>query len=262
MNSASEKRHIPLDGTPNFRDLGGYETAEGQTVKWRKIFRSGTLAELSDEDHRLIETLAIRKIYDLRTDDERATYPSRLPSSGLAVVTLAIHGRDVVRGEDFDLEAYLRSLTADEFVKGIKESYHAFVIAHAHQYRALFDHLDQQNEGAALIHCAAGKDRTGVACALVLHALGVPEETILHDYKLTNQFLDDDYRTNRKAQLIPEGVDFDVEVEDALFEARHEYIQAAFDAIYSEFGSLDGYLTGALDVSDHKRQRLREKLLD
>ncbi len=262
MNTAADKRHIPLDGTPNFRDLGGYETEDGRKVKWRRVFRSGTLADLTDKDHEKIETLEIQRIYDLRTDDERATYPSRLPENGPSVIPLSIHGRDVVRGEGFDLEAYLRSLTAEEFVKGIKESYHAFVITHAHQYNALFDHLDGQSEGAALIHCAAGKDRTGVACALVLHALGVPQETILHDYKLTNRFLDDDYRTNRRAQLIPDGVDFDVELEDALFEARHEYIQAAFDAIDAEYGSLDDYLTGPLNVSDRMRQSLRERLLD
>lgn len=260
--SSEDKRHIPLEGTPNFRDLGGYETADGRVVKWRKIFRSGTLADLTDGDHRHIETLEIKRVYDLRTDDERTSYPSRLPQSGVSVVPLAIHGRDIVREEDFDLEAYLRSLTAEEFVKGVKESYHTFVTTYAHQYKSLFDHLGSQEQGAALIHCAAGKDRTGVACALVLHALGVPEETILQDYKLTNHFLNDDYRTNRKAQLIPDGVDFDIELEDALFEARHEYIEAAFNAIDSEFGSLDGYLTNALEVSDSKRQKLRERFLD
>ncbi len=254
-------RRIPLAGTPNFRDLGGYETADGRTVKWRRIYRSGTLAELTDDDHIQLNDLNLGRIYDLRTDDEREKYPSRLPA-GPQVVSLAIHGRDIVREEEFDLEAYLRSLTSQDLANGIQESYRIFVTRFAHQYKALFDHLETQGDDAGLIHCAAGKDRTGVACALVLHVLGVPRDTILEDYTLTNQFLDQDYRTNRKAQLIPDGIEIDVDLEDTLFDARHDYIQAAFDAIDSDFGSLDAYLTDALGVTADRKSRLQAAFLD
>ncbi len=259
--STAARRHIPLEGTPNFRDMGGYETKDGRTVKWRKLFRSGTLADLTDDDHARIGDLAISKIFDLRTDDERKNYPSRLPQQGPAVVTLSIHGRDIVRDEDFDLAAYLRSLTSAQLAENIKLSYNTFVTTYAHQYRSLFEHLGDHQDGAALIHCAAGKDRTGVACALVLHALGVPDEVILEDYTLTNNFLGEEYREKRRAQLIPGGMEFEVDLEDALFEARLDYIHSAFDAIASEFGSLDGYLSGALHLSDDKKEKLRDNFL-
>ncbi len=260
--SESERRHIPLQGTPNFRDFGGYKTADGRAVKWKRLYRSGTLADLTPDDHAQIDALEIARIYDLRTDDERKNFPSNLPNDGPEVVSLAIHGRDVVRGEGFDVAAYLKSLTSEELADGIKASYEIFVTTYAHQYKTLFEHLDDHTDDAALIHCAAGKDRTGVACALVLHVLGVPRETILHDYTLTNQFLGPDYRATRKAQLIPGDIDFDIELEDALFDARHEYIQSAFDAIDRRFGSLDGYVRDALDVTEARKSQLRHIFLD
>lgn len=260
--STTDRRHIALEGTPNFRDLGGYETADGRTTKWRRLFRSGTLADLTEQDHVHLEDLGISKIIDLRTDDERTKWPSRLPEEGPQVVPLAIHGRDIVREGPFNMEAYLKSLTASQLAEGIKESYETFVTRYAHQYKSLFGHLEDGPGNASLIHCAAGKDRTGVACALVLHVLGVPRDTILQDYTLTNAYLGENYRAQRRAQLIPDGVDFEVDLEDTLFEARHEYIQTAFDAIDTQYGSLDAYVTDALAISGDRKESLRDKYLD
>jgi len=257
------RRH-EFDGTPNFRDLGGYQTRDGRTVKWRKVFRSGTLANLTDQDHNRMRELGLSLICDLRTDEETTLHPSALPPGhDIQVSELQISGKlqdeDDVSTPTFSEQP---DMGPDEIVERIKRAYRVFVSAYSHQYKRMFELLLAEENYPVLIHCMAGKDRTGLACALTLHTLGVPDETIMQDYTMTNQFMNAAYREDRLAQLIPPDVNYNRETADALFDARPDYIGAAFDVINTEFGSIDRYLERGLGVGQSERARLQDLLLD
>ena len=256
------RRHA-FDGTPNFRDLGGYKTREGRTVRWGRVFRSGTLANLTAEDHQRMRDLNISLICDLRTDEETTLHPSALPPGhAIRIVELGISGK-LQEEDDINAPTFAEKpdMMPDEIIERIKRAYRVFVSEYSHRYRQLFEHLLAGENYPVLIHCMAGKDRTGVACALTLHALGVPDETIMEDYTLTNRFMNAAYREHRLAQLMPPGAKVNRESVDALFDARANYIGAAFDVVKDEYGSIDRYLERGLGVGEAERAKLRDLLL-
>lgn len=241
-------RHIPLDGLSNFRDLGGYETESGRTTKWRQIFRSDTLAGLSDSDIKTVEGLGIVAACDLRYGDERQNEPSRLRGHpSIEVMELGFQDRP---GESF-----LDSLQAFDDAAGaardyLLDNYRQYPFLYAPAYRRIFDRLLAGDR--IIIHCTAGKDRAGFASAMVLSALGVPQETVLVDYLLTNQYWD---RGGRERP----GMDPDTVA--MIFAAREDYFEAAMGAIAGKYPSLDAYFNSEVGLSADERAQLQNMYL-
>lgn len=163
------ERELPLERGSNFRDLGGYRGAEGRMVRWGRIFRSGAMPLLTDGDYSLLSGLKIGAIVELRSLDERMIAPTQLDDRTGALFL----------SNDYSLKAMMANMMADR-----EYLYRDVGKALAPQYRMIFRRL-LANDGAVVYNCSAGQDRTGVATALVLSALGVDRPAILRDYHLS-----------------------------------------------------------------------------
>src|SRR3954447_14439180 len=214
-------RHLGLQGASNFRDLGGYASSDGRHVRWRQLFRSNHLGQLTESDIATVRKLGVRTAFDFRGRDERMT--------GLcAVDEITVHSVPIEPSVVPALRARVVAgrLTADDALDLMRESYRNYVRSHTPRFRVLFDHL-LQDQAPLVIHCTAGKDRTGLACALMLHALDVPNDVILEDYLFTNQL----YRRETAAHP-----DLPGEVVQAIGTVQASFLAAAFDTMCQDFG--------------------------
>lgn len=233
-------RRLDLTGVTNFRDLGGYATADGRRLRWRRLFRSSHLGALAEGDRTALAALGIATICDFRGLDERALRPSVLDR--VDVVSLAIEPSVVPQIQR--LVASGQPVTAAAVLALMQATYRAYVRDHAARYAGLFREL--LKGGPLVFHCSAGKDRTGVGAALTLSALGVDRETIFADYLLTNQYWRED---GSNARALPD------EAMAVLGRVDERLLAAAFAAIEADHGSVDGFLT-SIGVGPAERERL------
>lgn len=249
------ERLVPVEGTLNFRDLGGYAGSDGRRVRWGLVYRSDGLAQIADWT--AFSGLGIREIFDLRIDveRERAAYA---PPPGVITTHLAIGGRGA---EAPDLIELLRSGGEDDFgLDYVVRMYQTLLLEHVDVFGELLSHLAEPGRLPALFHCTAGKDRTGVAAALLLSVLGVEREVVLDDYELTNL-----YRSRRRieflrAQLEAAGVD--VERVRPYLSAPRPALEAALTGVDLEHGDVERFLVSAGALSRETIARLREGLLE
>lgn len=250
-------REFAMTGGDNFRDVGGYRTQDGRKVVWGKLYRSASVGRYSAEDQALIRGLSVGSIIDLRSTRERQ-----------ADKTSWMQGADVgYWTRDYDLSGgNLGAL----FAPGAKpdaatmraimiQGYRGFPKEQAASYRELFNRL-LTSDKAVIVNCTAGKDRTGLGVALVLSALGVPRETIMSDYLLSNTALDmnalrADAGLNAAMSALP------ADVAQPLLGVDAAYLYAAFDQIDKDYGSVEGYLKRELGVDRAAIQRLRQRML-
>ena len=254
MRTTANQRRMDLQGATNFRDLGGYEGADGRTVKWRHLYRSNSLASLTDADLEQIGGLGIKVICDLRREEESVEAPSRLPKVNAPVILQLPVGP---QRKDSKLYEYLWSgdATEAELRDVMKHIYREFAILFAPQYALFMERVARADQLPLLFHCAAGKDRTGFAAAIILEALGVSRETILEDYALTN-----DYTRRNLLEKYPELKS--PELFHTMMAANPDYLMASFEAVDESFGSFDRYLSDAIGLTPKAREELRELLLD
>jgi protein-tyrosine phosphatase len=244
--SDSPARHLNLAGASNFRDLGGYPTRDGRSVRWRQIFRSNHLGQLTGDDIAVVRALGVKYAFDFRGVTERAE-----ALCGVAEITT--HSLPVEPTVVAALRAIAasRPLSSADAVEVMLDSYRGYVQDNTQRYRALFAHL-LEDRAPLVIHCTAGKDRTGFACALILHALGVPGELISEDYLLTNRFYKRDPAASSE---LPD------DVKQVLGTVQAAFLTAAFEAIDSDYGDLDSYLRDGLGLGPSERKALEGRYL-
>src|SRR6266403_5327565 len=241
-------RHFNLAGANNFRDLGGYRTSDGRIVRWRQIFRSNHLGHLAEADIEVLRPLGLKSAFDFRGTEERVA-----AICGLAEI--AVHSLPIEPTVVAALRARLADgvpLSSADAVEVMRESYRNYVRQNTPSFRALFALL-LEDRAPLVIHCTAGKDRTGFACALILHSLGVPDDLIAEDYLLTNRF----YRRDPSASS-----DLPEEVRQVLASVEASFLAAAFDAIRTDYGHLENYLGGAWVLDPRKRATLQARYLE
>jgi protein-tyrosine phosphatase len=181
----SGQRRIVVQGVPNLRDLGGYPTADGRHVRWKKIYRSGELSRLTEADYSIIAGLGISVVCDFRRDSERHNAPTKWQGSNPPTI-LDLPG---AQGERSGGGRGAQQPPAPPGLSTLLvNSYPTYPTALASSYRTTIEQL-MTKDGAVLYHCTAGKDRTGTFSAMLLTMLGVPREVVMEDYLLTNQYL-------------------------------------------------------------------------
>ncbi len=250
-------RIIDVPGAINLRDFGGYPTIDGGRVRHGLLYRSGMLAELTDEGQSALRALGIGVICDLRRDDERALEPTPFPAHDPRQIVVSIDPDKAVKAR---LATEYSGLDVAGRVQFMIEINRELAVVHTLQYRRVFDALWSAGDAGFLVHCAAGKDRTGFGVAAIQLALGVPRETVVEDYLLTNVAMD--FERFIVPRLRPSYGEVDVEQARALSGARSEYINAALDAVDDAYGSFDAYLEGALGIHQSRRAALRARYLE
>jgi protein-tyrosine phosphatase len=239
---------LRLEGAPNFRDLGGYKNIQGKSLKTGRIFRSDHLGKLSAKDIQLLQRHSSQSwlVIDFRGVNERLTHPCALPHAH--VLSLSIEPT-VVQTLTTLLQSGV-SVSSQTTVELMQDTYCNFIRQHSNRFYEFFQALAEHPESNIIFHCTAGKDRTGIAAALLLHALEVPFETIWHDYLLTNERL-------KHVPFFEEAP----EVARVLQSVQADFLQSALDTIADEYGELDHYLEKVLGVNARMRQALAQRFL-
>jgi protein-tyrosine phosphatase len=257
LSTSDLKRHVPFEGAPNFRDLGGYETSDGRHVKSGLVFRSGDLSNLTDGDRGLLNKMGIKLVCDFRNTSNTQQEPDRLPSDGsVEYLHLPVtHGifepsviTEMLNNGDTDF------LNDQYMIDGYKRNIDEFADVWGRVINCLVDPAHRP----LVFHCAVGKDRAGTCAAIILLALDVPDALIISDYELSDHFLADwvksVYRRMNSSRVDPD------KLAPFLF-ARHVYIQSLLDYVRARYGSAENYLTTKAGVKQETINRLREELL-
>jgi protein-tyrosine phosphatase len=260
------ERVLPLQGARNFRDLGGYPTSSGRRIKWGLLFRSDYLAHLSDEDCEYIRDIGICTVFDLRGNIERQQHPSRWHPQSRVETVCWEDSRDAGKlGQHVERYRRRHALDRDDNLRGfLSYHYRKYLEAHAHKYRQILERLSGANAAPALIHCTAGKDRTGIVVALLLYVLGVKEDLIMQDYLITNERVSGPDERERFRMLLRQfGINqVSDDGVDSIRLAHAEYLEAAFRGMREDYGSVDEYLEGRLGIGAAETAALRLQYLE
>jgi protein-tyrosine phosphatase len=255
-------RRLPLEGAKNFRDLGGYRTADGHYVRWGLVYRSGYLVNLTPKDSDYLNTLGIRLVCDVRADGERLRAPDhwvgRAPE--LLLVPIGQNRDGTLSTEDLKKRVAAINAQTKDSIRG-----YDFAITDAPQYGKILLRI-AAGDLPAVEHCTSGKDRTGVFSAILLTALGVPRETVVQDYLLTTRYMlasDSIEQTTADLQkFFGLSEPLDAATVKAIMTTRPETLEATFYNITKIFGSFDNYLRDGLKISDSDLATLRQRLLE
>jgi len=260
----ASERKLGMEGTPNFRDFGGYQTADGSRVKWGYLYRSGQLSTLSDRDIDLLASLELDLVCDFRREEEQAVDPSRLPPQRPP----RIASLPIIPGSNsrFFEEAENKGTGQLQFGRQamfdfMVEINRDFAEGQRDTYGRMFREILELDDARFLVHCAAGKDRTGFAAALVLMTLGVPREVVMRDYMLTARFFSPEAEMERlRLKYGMEHVDADAI--RPMLEVHEDYLARALASIDENYGSVDNYMEEALGVGAAEREELRRRYLE
>jgi protein-tyrosine phosphatase len=242
------QRLLPLEGGRNFRDLGGYRTTDGHSVKWGLLFRSGSMHGLTARDYTYLDKIGIKVVCDFRDNRERAGEPVPWPAAQAPAVL----------SDDYSLadtglmpKGDIRAMTTAQARAMLASSYPRMLTFFADQYRRMFAELLAGHAPLAF-NCSAGKDRTGIAAALLLTALGVPRETVIQDYLLTNRYLDSKpvLAQQSKSGANAAWAQLSPSVMAAFMAADRSYIEAALQALDKHPGGARGYFHDEMKLSD------------
>jgi len=246
------ERRLAFEGVQNFRDLGGYRTDDGGHTAWGQVFRADSLHKLTPSDLVAFERMGVKVVYDLRGDEERATHPNPIDSIQLAVIGQPRDGeRRAIDSDTFRAAADGERVLRDVYLGMLTHS--------ARLFGQLITGLVDPDNRPAVFHCHAGKDRTGVAAALLLLGLGVDRETILDDYELTRRYRTLDHQQDSLANLLAIGMSPEAAV--GVLATPRWAMRETLDALDRDFGGIEAYLTGPAGMTASSLVELRNSLV-
>jgi len=248
--AAHDHRHLRFEGACNVRDLGGLPTTDGRRTRHGVVYRSDTLAHLSRADLERLAQLELRTVIDLRTADECARAPDRLPHAS----ALTLHNPGFLPRGNLEMLERINAgaLDAEAVAAEMISQYRKLTLDHLAEFRVLVSALLAPGRQPLLFHCASGKDRTGIAAAVVLLAVDVPREWVVQDYVISNY-------QRRKVDLFAN--DAPSPAVEQVMAADPRYIEAAMNAMAEEFGSIDRYLAEGLGLDRDARRHLAGLLI-
>ena len=258
-------RLLLLEGGRNFRDLGGYPTEDGRRVKWGHVFRSGMMAGLTDADYGYLSALGIQVVCDLRANEERADEPTKWRAGDAEYLTW---NYSTVTGSE-DLRAMFQDpeLNAAKVKMTMTNMYPSILEEQKDRYREMFDRLASGGIPLAF-NCSAGKDRAGTGAALILSALGVPRDVVVHDYSLSETYVDYEAAYSQVAAADMEDSPYGFlaqlppELRAPLLRSDPEYILKTFDYMDDAYGGVMAFIRTELDVDDMELAAIRAQLLE
>jgi protein-tyrosine phosphatase len=251
-----------LSGATNFRSLGGLPAAGGRRIRPHALMRADRLIGLDERDWNALARTGLATICDLRSDSERAEHPNRLPR-GLAVQELNCRVNNDLRADPSLSRLMLDDPSARGAERVMIEIYRRFPGYMGATLTAVVERL-LAGGAPLLVHCSAGKDRTGFVVAMLLHALEVPEQLIREDYLASKRWPGAvHHRASLAARLgrFMPASELEAAV-DTVIDVRDVYLDTALAAAVAEFGSIDRYLEVAAGLDAQQRERLREALLE
>ncbi|MGB1249952.1 MAG: tyrosine-protein phosphatase [Candidatus Promineifilaceae bacterium] len=253
-----QERIKRLEGSVNLRDIGGYQTADGRTLRWGLVLRSGSLTRLTDRSVAELGEMGVSVVYDLRSAEEVRAAPDKLPNE------VVYRHRPIVDPARF---SQLKALWAvlfkrNQLAESLFEGYTRVMIdGNAQVIGEMLTAIADADSGAILIHCTAGKDRTGLFVALLLCLLGVPLDVISADYSLSNQFYDlfaerlnTDLAVLRRLQLS------DAQIKP-LLTADPQILRRSLTYLTEKYGSVEQYLVDEAKVAPQTLEKLKAQLL-
>ncbi len=245
-------RYIELEGTSNFRDLGGYKTSNGSLIRKGIVFRSDNLSHLTSSDIEKVKRLGIKTVCDFRSDFEMQEFPS--PFNNKSSPKLLHIPIKTLGAQDLQELALREGVTSEELANELQLHYVLYVNQHKKKYSKFLNTI-AYGDIPLVFHCFAGKDRTGFGSLLFLGLMGVDKDTIIDDYLLTNNFYKGPIQGSNWKDSISETL-------KPLFEARADYINAAFNEIYSRYEKLEDFVIEELNVDLKTIDLIKEKILE
>lgn len=252
------KRLIQLDNSINIRDLGGYTGHLGKQVKWGMVIRSEELAHLSADDVKYFEDMDLKNVYDFRDENKTKRSPDRLPA------TAAYHNLPILDGMSADFSDFDFS-KADAVDKFMQEVYGYMAETGVNGFTPVFKAMTDEASYPLLFHCTNGKDRTGFLAALILMICGVPENTVISDYSLTNLTFDEAYEHLGTIMAEEVGhVDETITKEHLreFFGVKPKWLRICLDYIDENYNNVDDYLVDKTGVTYEDLEKIRSILLE
>ena len=251
-----ERRQI-LEGVSNFRDIGGYAAADGRTVRTGVVYRSNQLSRVTESDLDHLVGLKLSAICDLRSVRERKAQPTP-ERIGAAIHGSAKSDTDFIFEDIFAHTPHEVDAWADAFAR----FYGDVTEYYADEFGLMF-RLILGSGLPMVVHCSAGKDRTGVACALLLRTLGVDRETVMADYLRTSELLKEDmhFKNMLSDAKLNHYAALPQECRDVMLGTSARYLNTALDTLDKRYGSLEGYLGKRLGIDAADISRLKDALL-
>ena len=237
----------------------------GAKLKPGIIFRSGALDTATDSDLEKLVSLGIKTICDLRSEQERVARPDRVPAnSGIRYVHIPVGGSMQDAAEKLSrLTPWLfGKVQKADYAEIAQRTYTEFVTDFRAEFSEVLKLFTNSDNLPMLIHCTAGKDRTGFSCAVVQLSLDVSQELVIQDYLLTNEHLQRVKEDAAERLKLPVRLGFSADKLLPLIEARREYIEAAIAQINSNYQNIENYLRHGLCLTDEDVLKLREALLE
>lgn len=252
MSDIISNRFFEMDSVQNFRDIGGYITNDNRSIRWGKLFRSGSLFQMTPHDSLEISNLDVKTIIDLRSEDVVRRAPDKYKNAKNVWIPISMKGYSSISKKVLDGE-FLRG----DAIIYTQDTYKDMVNNFAEQYADFFDYLCDESNYPIIFHCYLGKDQTGLATYFLLRALGVPLDVIEEDYMISGIGID-------RSKLIKDA--------DSLSESRQEaltmltktdlsYLKYGISCIREKSGSVDNYMLNELRLTPEKRKKLKEILL-
>jgi protein-tyrosine phosphatase len=245
------ERRVELDGSPNFRDLGGYPSRLGGATRWGQLYRAGRLDQLSTGDLAELERRGLRTVYDLRREEERVRHPDPLPNVHVCLLSGVI-----ANGEMRDRASLVEH---DHGVQFMYEMYVGLLAHAAAEIGQIVGGIADADVLPAVFHCTAGKDRTGILAALILEVLGVDRGDVLDDFELTNQFVDHGHHESMFQRMLEVGMG--PEAAAGMLIASRQAMSDALDVLDAEYGGAERYLVEVACVSPDALVNVRANLL-
>ncbi len=268
-----KNRVLSIEGVINFRDIGGYSAADQRQVAWGKVYRSAQLDKLSAQGVQQMVALKVKTVVDLRFNDETERYPTirrAFPSADFIswqseLTELQTDSAEIMKRSWRDS---LDSGDAGQVREAMRVNYPVKLYSHRGVYREMLRRLIN-DESPLVFHCAAGKDRTGVAAALILSLLGVSDEDIVEDYLISqsqvSQLLDTwvaggaaDSEYNDFQKRLAQ---YPRALVQPVFDADVDYITTLLDYIKETYTSFTDYAMEVLALEQGDIQQLRKALL-